>query len=563
MTWLYSLVTRLESRPEVRRHLSLVANPMAFIRAGRVFIAEQAPTTGRNGQAEVSVRATGAVQRALAAARQPIAYQDLADHLLATTPGATVDKIEKLLTELWQQTLLLTDLRPPLTTDNPTAFVARCLARIPAAQQEAAQLESILNAAAAWDASHSEDGAGSYHELIEQANKISRAVPETPFQVYMAWRLEGNCVTHAVGKEIARAGELLLRLSPLPNGVPYLEAYRNMFESRYGYEREVGLLELLDPHYGLGPLASYGAASGISHYKSNERSQTLLNLALRAVRDGQLVVDLDDAALARLETWSPSKATAPLSLDINAFVAARSVKALDAGDFQVVIGPNLGASAAGRNLGRFADLLGQAGRAALESAASREQAHTPGRIWAELVYLPRDLHAANVTIRPTIRSHEITLAASSGVESSKVIPLDELVVGVRNGRFYIRWTRHDVEVIPCAGHMLNTLRAPAVCRFLSEVGRDGETQLSSFDWGPAWGFPVLPRVQVGRIVLSPAQWRINELVWRGEQRATDSYEEFEAMLERWRARWHVPQHVYLSEGDNRLLLDRDDPAQAQ
>src|SRR5215212_5786346 len=185
---------------------------------------------------------------------------------------------------------------------------------------------------------------------------------------------------------------------------------------------------------------------------------------------------------------------APPPLDLYAFVVAPSVAALDAGEFLVVVGPNLGASGAGRNLGRFADLLAPEAPAALARLARADVARDPQRLWAELVYLPRLPRLANVAIRPAVRDYELALGAGPGVPEERVIPPDELRVGVRGGRFYLRWPAARREVIVTAGHMLNTLDAPPLIRFLSDLPRDGQVQLTGFDWGPAAGFPYLPRV---------------------------------------------------------------------
>jgi thiopeptide-type bacteriocin biosynthesis protein len=69
-------------------------------------------------------------------------------------------------------------------------------------------------------------------------------------------------------------------------------------------------------------------------------------------------------------------------------------------------------------------------------------------------------------------------------------------------------------------------------------------------------------VQAGRIVLSLAQWRIDAAT-RGSELPTEPSEAFSKALGRWRARWQVPRHVYLSFGDNRLLLDLEDAAQVE
>jgi len=564
MEWLLKFVLKLEARPEIREGLRFFSNPGAFIHAGRVLLSERAPGGESGAPSTVSLRATGVVRRALTLARKPIPYRDLVSGLLSRTPGATPEKVEGLITRLWEQTVLLTDLRPPLTTENPARYVVERLTGIPAAEGALVQLQTLLKAVQSWDKLPPEEGAAAYRELLEQARSVDISKAQTPLQTDMALALDTHHLTRAVGEEVARAGELLLRLSPWPGGMPHLEAYRQAFVSRYGHEREVPLLELLDPNFGLGPPSGYGhgAASGMDPQRSAVRQRTLRDLAISALRDRRLVVELDENLLANLETWTPSPDTAPTSLDISAFVAAPSAATMDAGEFQIIVGPNLGASAAGRNLGRFADLLGPDAEAALDRAACAEAECAPGRLQAELVYLPQRFRSANVAVRPAVRSHEIVLGTSSGVSPSKVIPLDELVVGVRNGRFYARWLAEDVEVVARAGHMLNNMQAPAAIRFLENVSHDGLAQLSPFDWGPATEFPFLPRVQTGRIVLSLAQWHIDAST-RTSELPAESPEAFRKALAHWRTRWQVPRHAYLSFGDNRLLLNLEEAAQVE
>ena len=91
---------------------------------------------------------------------------------------------------------------------------------------------------------------------------------------------------------------------------------------------------------------------------------------------------------------------------------------------------------------------------------------------------------------------------------------------------------------------------------------DGSAQLAPFDWGQAAGFPFLPRVQAGRIVLSLAQWRIDAET-RTSELPIERSRAFSEALRRWRSRWQVPRYVYLSFGDNRLLLDLEDTAQVE
>jgi thiopeptide-type bacteriocin biosynthesis protein len=566
MAWLMNFVFRLEARPEIRTELKVFANTAAFVHSGRVFLAERAPSLDTRPLGAVSVRATNVVKQALSAASTPIFWRELAGDLLASTPGATLKKVDTLLNELWAQTLILTELRPPLTHDDPARYVAERLARIPAAADERSQLESVLAMARDWDAHAETQSAESYQRMVAHLQATSPRESQTPLQVDSNLRLSGNRISRAVGEEAARAAELLLRIAPSPEGPSHIEAYRSAFELRYGYDREVPLLELLDQGLGLGPPAAYATGQypppgAVSTTVSMARSQALLNLACAALRDRQTVVELDSETLKCLETPRPS-VDAPASLDLYVSVAAASAQALDRGEFKVVLGPNLGSTAAGRSLGRFADMIGAEARSALESAARTEEAGAPEKLWAELVYQPRSLRSANVSIRPAVRKYEIVWSATPGVAPENVIPIHEIVVGIRAGRFYLRWPAVGAEVVVCAGHMLNNYRAPVVCRFLSDLTRDRQVQLSPFGWGPASNFPFLPRVEVGRVVLRPARWRI-DAVTRATQLSANQPGLFRNALGLWRAAWNVPRHVYLSSGDNRLLLDLGDPPQAE
>jgi class I lanthipeptide synthase len=567
MEWLMTFILKVESRPEVRRHLKVFANSAAFIQSGRVFLAEHAPTLGTGHAGAVSVRATGVAKRVLAAARTPITWQDLSNYVVMSTAGATPEKVEKLLDELWQQTLLLTELRPPLTIGDPARYVTDRLTAIPAAAESLSELESLLGKARDWDHAPAEGSSDVYRELVRQARLVHNPDSNTPFQVDTAFALGGTRIARAVGEEVARAGELLLRITPMPAGLPHIHAYRRAFEARYGHGRQVPLLELLDPGVGLGPPPTYHSsrypvAGEVNPAQAASRAETLLGLACRALRDRCPVVELDPETLRRLETGDPYRSHTPVSLDLYAFVASRSLQEIDKGNFKVVVGPNLGAMAAGRSFGRFGDLLGTEALGALAHVARVEESLEPNKLWAELVYFPKRFRSANVAVRPAVRSYEIVFGTSAGVASSNVIPINELLIGVRDGRFYIRWLAADADVIVCTGHMLNNVRAPVACRLLSDLGRDRVAQLSSFGWGPASSFPFLPRVEIGRIVLGLARWRIDTRT-RATELSCYNSDGFFAALASWRAAWSAPQHVYLCSNDQRLLLDLEEPTHAE
>lgn len=640
MGWLTQLILDLEASTQVRPHLHWRANAAAYVRNERVILHEPLALEAGARRPSVSLRATTAVRLALELSRAPTPYSVLAAHLSTSIPGATPDKVTGLLDELCRQSLLISDLRPPLTGGvDPLSHVLaqlesaeiavealvplrRHLARLQdmlqawevvAASldseiayraildqiQQIAPLVNVLRLAATQvlDGTDGQERAGassaarpSSEELANTSGGSPNASPServgahqrdndaalvdgerlskaSLVQVDMVAKLRDDTLPPSIAEETARLAQALLRLNPQRSGLPWLDDYRAAFLERYGLERVVPLLELLDPRYGLGAPASYaqdvtiaGAPRDQAAERERERrGRILADLATGALAAGQLVVELDEKMQSRIVGTSSQVEWLP-SLDVCVSIAASSSEDVDAGRFQVVLSPGVGSLQAGKYFGRFAYALGPSAVETLRGSIRREQEQDADAryIWAEVVYQPWIPRWSNVSIRPALQPYEIVLGVTPGVMDDHVIPVDELVVGVRNGSFFLHWPRRQADVRLRAGHMLNPKGAPTIARFLDDLSYEGIAILRPFDWGAAEVLPFLPRLQVGRAVLSLARWRVTSNQRDRELRTTPPGA-FTDTLSAWRARWHLPRHIYLSSDDNRLLLDLDDP----
>jgi thiopeptide-type bacteriocin biosynthesis protein len=550
MGWLARWIDALEQRPEIRRALRLVANPAAFERAGRLYLAERPSVGDAPPAGEVSVRCTATVRRCLTLARCATPYDTIAAALGDSAARPTRERVETLIDSLCAQGFLLTELRPPLTTAAPAEHVLRALAATPPAVHAAEQLRRLVGDARA---AAERPAARPMRPAREEPADDESPTDDPRHQVDSALVLRRDRVSHRVAADAARAAELLVRLSPYPDGPPHLAAYRREHVARYGPRRLVPLLELVDPERGLGPLDAVASTpERPDAARRAQRDQTLLELAARAAHDRHLSIDLDDRTIARLEIAPLRTPRLPATLDLNLLVGARSVRHLDAGDFTVVVGPNVGAMEAGRGLGRFADLLGQPACDALRADAAFQD-DAPAAIDAELVYAPRQARSANVAVRPALHAYEIVMGAAPSVAPDHVIPLDDLAIGVEGDRLVAWWVSRGCRVRVHAGHMLNSMTAPAACRLLAELDQDAVMPLMGFDWGPAERLPFLPRVRAGRVVLRAAQWRIDAIDagWQASAPPAD----LTPVIARWRTRWKMPRYVHVGSADNRLLID--------
>jgi lantibiotic biosynthesis protein len=566
MSWLLSIVQRIEQTPEVLTHMRVRWNQMASIVGGRVLL-PNADAYGQNDARFISLRATPVVQAVLEDTAQPIHYADLQSRILARFPQATMPLVERLLQQLWDHHFLLSTLHPPLTIASPGSYVLEQLSQVPGTEAVCADLQTILDDAATLD----RRGADAPLSLIQNlAQKQEHLVPNEKeqrlqLQIDCALNVQSSLLTKQIGEAAAQAAETLLRLTPLPHGYAHLREYRMAFLERYGENAEVPLLDLLSAEAGLDaptgylhpprtfPLSIHSEAA-----ETKKRDRILSALVVGAVNERSMEVELTDQLLQTLQQWSPKEKNAPLSLEIYLQIHASSRAALDVGQWSAIVSPNCGSPAAGRSFGRFFDLLSAEDHARLQQLIDREEALSPDVVFAELSYFPRDARAANVSTRPALRRYEILVGTTPTVPAEQVIALRDLVVGVRNARFYVRSLRLGKEVIVCQSHMLNSMMGPNICRFLVELGQDARPCLSPFDWGSSAAFPFLPRLRQGKVILSPAQWNLTpaSIVPMGKGNENTRWV---TGFEHWRRQWRVPRYVYMTEFDNRLLLDLEHP----
>lgn len=570
MNWLLSILQTVEETPELVRQLHVSVNQTMYSAGGRIML-PFADTYGTQDNRTISLRATSVVRKALELARSTILYSDLLTALLKAFSRATEQQIDRLLWQLWENRFLISNLHPPLTDASPAEYIYKQLKSVHGAEEICKKLRTVLVEVAALD--HAGIGAPVklFHDLAQsQEQLVPNEQKKLQAQVDTALHLKSSELNRSIGSVAAQAAEILLRMTPIPEGPQQLQEYRTLFLEHYGENVEMPLLDLLSPENGLDAPPGYNEPPRTYHQllhtqrpDTSKRDRHLQALVVEAVNDRSIEVELTPALLEQLERWSPNIGTAPLSLEIYLQVLAKSREELDAGKWCAVVGQNCGSPAAGRTFGRFFDLLGDPGMEALQHMAKREETLFPHAIFAELSYQPKHARSANVAVRPSLRSYEIVVGTTPSVPAERVIPLNDLVVGVNASRFYLRSLSLGKQVIVCQGHMLNMFNAPNVCRFIAELGQDGIAGLNAFDWSSVSDSPFLPRLVVkvsstSTLVLSPAQWnlRADTIVPIGQ--GSEEARWFQS-LQHWRTQWRVPRYVYLTESDNRLLLDLEHP----
>ncbi|GAA2815206.1 thiopeptide-type bacteriocin biosynthesis protein [Kribbella solani] len=477
----------------------VVANSLAVVRGDRLVLPYLRKLTEDEPGRELSLANSEAVQFIRTAARRPIAYEVLRARLLAATPDATPTDADKLLGQLITREILL----------------------------------------------------GEYADVGDGA------VVQVDLRVDADVRLP-----QAVADEAARVGSLLWRLSPPGDGLPALASYHRAFLDRYGTDRVVPVLDLLDPQVGLGPPAGYriplgerGGSEIPSNTCSAARDQALA--AALAENAGTPELVLDDELVEKLVVGRGAQGggsgdahggsrdagdRVPDSLDLCAQVLGESPEALERGEF--LLAATSGSIAAGAMIGRFAGLLG------VEDALG-ELYDVPGPLPVQLKFAPYEPRFGNVLREPQVLPHTLAIGTFADPDDPTVVDVRDVCVGTTGERLYLFSKRLGRELAVVRPNMLNVVTgAPNVARFLAAVGLAGRRFWTPWQWGRLEVMPRLPRVRSGRSILAPALWRTDP-----ELATVRDQAEWDAALDRWRERLAVPDVIRVGMFDHHLDLD--------
>ncbi|MFI5635550.1 lantibiotic dehydratase [Streptomyces sp. NPDC051664] len=537
--WLIDVVRKLERRTHICARLRVQANNLATFHGDRLVLL---PTDADDGAllVERSLRATSAVRLAMQVAAKPTPFKEVLAALEASFPSVPKETTARLLEQLVKLDLLVTELRPPADHPDPLGHV---LAIAPEAREWNA-VPAMLSAPRR-----------PLRATTASARSDLRSSSRTPLPVTTNVLLDvQGTVNNAVAGELAAAAEVLWRIAPRHSRAAPLADYHDRFVERYGYHRTVSLTELLDPERGIGAPAGYrmppSELADTSRTVADPGREALLaEAALSALRAGEELV-LNDVYVAGL-AGSPEEQLAvqpPRGLDIFAELLARDAKAVDGGDFELVLSPWPGGHTPGAAFGRFADFLG--GSEFMTEVVAQPRADA---LPAHFSYSPRLARLRNVAgTHPRWMPHRVIVGAMNGDRPGD-IPLDDLCVSADEARLRLYSRSRNAEVDIHIHSMLNPEHlAPNIARFLQEISISGQQPWRPWSWGSLASLPALPRVKYGRVVLAPATWRCvdpqlrdRSLPWADWQKA----------LDRWRAKWSVPDLVKFGDHDQQLRLD--------
>ncbi|MGO8995700.1 MAG: lantibiotic dehydratase [Polyangiaceae bacterium] len=560
--YLGALCEALEKRPEVRAAMRFHPSSGLFRSAGQLRYAESRidPETRDRTFSLVSVESTPYLEETLARAERGKTPDELARALVDADAEVSLDEAHAYVDQLIDSQILVSDLAPPVTGREPIYDIVDTLRD---AHAEAAdRLSGVSQELERMD----RDGLGLGQERYK---KIAATLADLPaktelprlFQVDLFKPAPGSTFGGAPLREMTRVLDVLARFRRETPARDAMRKFREAFTERYE-AREVPLVEVLDEERGIGVELGAGSSEPspllndlrfppgqATHPPFGEHEDWLVQRLseMKAVREW--VLDAKD--LAALE--GKSLATPPDAFAVMATLAAASPDALAKGDFKMWVHGVSGPSGAVL-LGRFCHGDDELTRFVREHMRA-EEALRPGAIFAEIVHLPEG-RLGNILCRPLLREHEIPYLGRGGAPEDKRIPISDLRVSLRGDRVVLRSERLGREIVPRLTSAHNYSNgALGMYRFLCGIQSQDSDGGFGWSWGALGRAPYLPRVALGRTVLSLARWNLRtaEIKALGEGGVAARFRAVQAL----RKRLDLPRWVGVADGDNVLPVDLD------
>jgi len=559
MEYLCSLAEYLSGSPQRRRTLRFSSNTSLHRAAGRYHHVRGNWQDGDQVFHLVATDPTPALDATLSRAASGAEAGALASALVADDPETTPEEADAFISQLIESQVLVAELVPPVTGTEAIRYMVEQLERANASEA-AEDLQAVAKELHALDQRGLGAAPSAYDEIVNAVSRLGgKFQPGRLIHLDVIKPAAMASLDQRLVKEILDAVETLHSIRD-DSGDSTFQQFKDDFEDRY-QDRELPLLEALDDEAGIGfeseanpttePLIAgidFRPAADASPLKDTE-DEKLRPILARRLKELQakreIVLALDSELLRELSAGNPPPMPDAFSV---MGIFFRGPDGQEGFYLQNASGPS------GVNLlARFRHADARLAGLIQEHIAAEEELRPGSAVFAEIAHLPEG-RAGNVVCRPVLRRYEIPLLATPGVPADRQIALSDLTVSLHNGRVVLRSRRLGVEVLPrlTSAHNFASPRSLKLYKFLCLLQHQGTCADVLWDWGTTGQSSFLPRVTLSNIVVSLACWRLNkESAFELSRRRIP--------LELWRQTNQVPRFAFITESDNQLLIDFDNP----
>ena len=556
MYFLCTLAQELSKQSGIKENMKYYPNTTLYSLGNKYRYVEYQYIQSKRIHRIASVARSVYLDAILKAARQGVKINELLSYLV----NEAIDRETALafIDELIDSQILVGELSPSVTGDDFFSRIIRILEEINPNENRIVSLKEIQDMLRLLD-SKQEENIKLYQNIIHKIKKINIPYEEKfLFQVDMTKNVRVALLGKDIADELQSTMTFLNKITKRDRNET-LYQFQQAFYSRYE-DREMPLMEVLDPETGIGYPSNKGAGDisplledfyvpGQVNQEMNIQSSPFLSVLFKktteTLKQNKNEVILSDNDVKDFHVyWDDLPPTMYSMFDILESDSGNSLIQLTG--FYGTCGANM--------LARFAHTDENITLFVSEIVA-KERELMPDVLLAEIAHLP-DSRIGNVLSRPHIRDCEILYLAHSDLPENRQIYMSDLYLSIRQGRICLRSKKLNKEIVPRLTNAHNYRnRSMPVYRFLCDMqiqhGRGGLL----FNWGYLNNeLTFLPRVRYKNTILSLSTWKIKT----AEIKPLFTIKEDDKLVTeagKWREKYPLPPKMLLPDGDNELFVD--------
>ncbi|GAB1786768.1 lantibiotic dehydratase [Priestia aryabhattai] len=569
MNWLLSVIKELERDYSVVKDLTITFNNLAYKNGNRYTIpynSQGGVLEDNENQYTSSVRNTIPLQLIMEYVTEKRRFSDVLALLTQNFKEFEESLLIGFIQQLIQQDLLVTELRPSLLDSSPLENLISVLSNHSSNNTEVflivERLRKVKNLIEQYDKESIGDGL----ETIVKLDKYMRSIYNTKntLQVDMKLTHQDITIKEELKEELSEAVEITYALSNFIE-MDHLSTYKDLFLEKYGNYREVPIIELMNEDIGIGAPPTYSNPIG-KHYLSKDgvntsnkhgvREEFLFTKLLECLKKNDKEISISKEEISKLQSTNKiDKEELIEDIELFSTIKAESIEQFNKGNYEILMSsPNSISNGLLKSVGRFYDLPDtDLLKSETSTILKGKRELYPNHLLTQVTYFPQKGSIANVMLTQNNCDYEIPISTNDSFESKNSLPISDILVGLDGERFYLKSQSLNKEIKININSMINVFITPNIFRFIFEVSLAGKKITDGFNWGSLSSSIFLPRVRVGKVVLSFARWRLNDFILSFSTKT--SFEKWMELFWTYKKKWNLPTKFYIVEGDNRLLID--------
>ena len=536
--WANGLIKKLEDDSTIFKKLYLKFNDICYASGDRLknpYFANRGNLTNSSEEIkENSIRFTNLVKLVKNNSNKFIKYSDL--FYIIKNEYEDVDDllIQNTIKNLMENEYLFTNLRLPAYCNDILAYLIEILEKIIGARDITDSLKKLNSLFSEYKKSREVSTLEKIYNIMKSLNESSNYI-----ELNTGCKYSSKILDSKLKNKIENFVNEFTKISPEINNYGFLSNFKNKFMEKYGNNVEVDLIEIIDENKfnGLAYLNdSFNASGG-----EKEIIKIIKNkIEIAIFNDKEVYLVKGD-----FKNIDNSKLKLTKGFDLNLYITKSNE------DYNLIVGPNGGSPKEGSMFQRFSDSFVK------KDFDEYNKIYKKSRELIQDNYIEVELRECTVSGRTSnvvnnTKNYEYYLPIGLAGNKNKSLMIDDLVIGLDDKEnFYIKSKSLNKKLKFIKDNMLNTRLNSKLYQLLYELSSLNEDVPVNriFALGTE-NYIYSPRIYFEGVIISLKKWKFDYL-----NLSKEKYNDFKRDLLNLKKEYTMDDLVYLSENDNRLMLD--------